>query len=68
MIDNGGCDHNCCNTGNNYYCTCNDGYVLSSDGNTCQGKEFHYFKKDIPILTLSLNLHINIKYHNKYYA
>ena len=35
-IDNGGCEHNCTNIGDSYYCTCNTGYQLNSDGTTCQ--------------------------------
>jgi len=38
-IENGGCEHNCVNTDDSYYCTCNDGYILSN-GNACPGKEF----------------------------
>ena len=39
-MDNGGCEHNCVSIGTSYYCTCNSGYELNSDGNTCQqGKQ-----------------------------
>ena len=38
-IDNGGCEHNCTNIGDSYYCTCNTGYQLNSDGDgICKGK------------------------------
>ena len=32
-----GCDYNCTNTNGSYYCTCLDGYALSSDNHTCTG-------------------------------
>ena len=35
--NNGGCQHNCYNTVGSYYCTCNTGWVLSSNGQTCTG-------------------------------
>ena len=34
---NGGCDHICTNTNGNYYCTCQDGYVLMKDNSSCAG-------------------------------
>ena len=37
--NNGGCQHNCYNTAGSYYCTCNTGWELSSDGQTCMGME-----------------------------
>ncbi|HPS31436.1 MAG TPA: EGF domain-containing protein [bacterium] len=33
--NNGGCQHNCVNTGGNYYCTCNSGYALNPNNHTC---------------------------------
>ena len=33
-----GCQHNCHNTAGSHYCTCNSGWVLSSDGRTCTGR------------------------------
>ena len=35
---NGGCTHNCNNTIGSYYCSCYEGYELSSDNHTCIGK------------------------------
>ena len=35
--NNGGCDHNCYNTPGSYYCTCNGGYYLARDGQSCGG-------------------------------
>ena len=36
---NGGCDHECTDLIPDYECSCNDGYVLDSDGNSCNGKK-----------------------------
>ena len=38
-IDNGGCQHSCSNTVGSYSCTCNGGYELHSDEETCDGKK-----------------------------
>ena len=35
----GGCQHFCYNTAGSYYCTCVNGYELSSNGKTCIGME-----------------------------
>ena len=35
---NGGCVHNCTNIVGSYFCSCYHGYVLGSDGHTCDGK------------------------------
>ena len=32
------CDHNCRNVNGSYDCTCNPGYRLNTDGQTCAGK------------------------------
>ena len=37
---NGGCAHSCVNTIGSYYCECNDGYELASDGKSCNGMIF----------------------------
>ena len=37
-IDNGGCDHYCTETIQNYTCSCYPGYTLQSNGYTCTGK------------------------------
>ena len=34
------CEHTCTNTPGSFVCSCNDGYVLNSDGRTCTGKTF----------------------------
>ena len=33
-----GCTQNCTNTPGSYYCSCNIGYSLASDGHTCEGR------------------------------
>ena len=38
LTDNGGCTHQCNNTVGSYYCSCWNGYELSSDNHTCIGK------------------------------
>ena len=35
--NNGGCDDTCINTIGSYYCQCDTGYSLNSDGHTCNG-------------------------------
>lgn len=35
--DNAGCEQGCKNSAGAYRCTCNNGYVLKSDGTTCVG-------------------------------
>ena len=34
---NGGCQHQCKNTNGSYYCQCNKGFFLDSNGKTCSG-------------------------------
>ena len=34
----GKCQHICHNTAGSFYCSCNDGYTLESDGINCAGK------------------------------
>ena len=34
---NGGCAHSCINTIGSYYCECDDGYQLASNGKSCNG-------------------------------
>ena len=36
--DKGGCDHNCSNTLGSYNCSCNEGFVMLGENNTCIGK------------------------------
>ena len=41
-VNNGGCSNTtgiCKNTPGSFYCECNIGYVLASDGFTCNGKK-----------------------------
>lgn len=41
-VGNGGCDQLCNVTSNNtQYCSCTEGYTLSSDGISCNGKRQH---------------------------
>ena len=35
--NNGGCDDSCTNTVGSYYCQCDTGYTLQSNGHTCSG-------------------------------
>ena len=35
---NGGCDHTCTDLIPGRECSCDDGYVLESDGKTCSGE------------------------------
>ena len=36
--NNGGCSQICINTNGNHQCSCEDGYLLNSDGRTCNGE------------------------------
>ena len=49
--NNGGCDQNCYNTFGSYYCTCNNGYNLTSNGHSCIGMENLY---NFCLLSISL--------------
>ena len=35
--DNGGCQHRCINENGEFHCECFPGYVLASDGTSCNG-------------------------------
>ena len=35
--NNGGCSQNCTNTNGSFFCSCDEGYQLKSDGLTCKG-------------------------------
>ena len=37
LSNNGGCHHNCHDSDGSYTCSCNNGYLLDSDGHTCEG-------------------------------
>lgn len=37
MMGSDRCAQNCNNTVGNYTCSCNEGYTLNRDGNTCDG-------------------------------
>ena len=39
LTNNGSCQHNCHNSDGSYTCSCNDGYLLNSDGHTCEGRQ-----------------------------
>jgi len=37
------CEQNCLNTNGSFVCSCEDGYVLNSDGQNCTGKCLYVF-------------------------
>ena len=39
-VTNGGCDHNCKNFIGSYECSCDEGYVLQTDGKRCESMVF----------------------------
>ena len=43
-FDNGGCQHDCINSGGSYRCECQQGYILQSDGMSCEGKSLGCLK------------------------
>ena len=54
--DNGGCDQNCHNIPGSYYCTCNNGWMPSSNSKTCTG-----ILRDLIMLhLLDIQIHHNI--------
>ena len=36
--NNGGCEHTCTNVDGSNICSCDEGYTLDSNGNSCTGK------------------------------
>lgn len=68
LHNNGGCHHHCCNTLGSFYCRCNPGYKLNSDGRTCSGKALAfeiflcltYFAKEFKSVKVVMNLHFVI--------
>lgn len=40
--NNGGCNQDCHNTPGSFYCSCNTGYSLNSNGYSCNGKDRHH--------------------------
>ena len=39
-VNNGGCSELCANTIGSFVCSCQQGFVLQSDGFTCQGIDY----------------------------
>ena len=37
-LDIDGCEHNCNNNVGSFVCSCNTGYILTSDGKNCDGE------------------------------
>ena len=37
-VNNGGCEHDCCNSFGSFVCRCPLGYELAADGRHCEGK------------------------------
>jgi len=40
IVDNGGCEHECCNSFGSFQCKCPLGFKLASDGRHCAGIRF----------------------------
>ena len=38
QVDNGGCQQVCVNTDDSFFCSCNSGFVLKADQQTCESK------------------------------
>ena len=36
-VNNGGCEHECINSPASFECRCDNGFVLASDGKSCNG-------------------------------
>ena len=57
--DNGGCEHMCINLIPGYHCSCFSGYLLNSDGRSCNGKfmgvAVAYDNANLCIFAINLN-------------
>ena len=46
LVDNGGCQQVCINTDDSFFCSCNSGFVLKADQQTCESKHRDSFLID----------------------
>lgn len=61
------CEHACVNTLGLYTCSCNSGYVLNSDGQTCRGQQCTALHHDVFIVCMSRVSGIMLFLYNEFY-
>jgi len=67
VVNNGGCQHECCNTPGSFTCSCPPGYQLTADGRHCQGEYSLYTSLCCNIRLLCQLLNFSYTGYSKYF-